>query len=200
MSKDSPEVEALFALIAKCLPLAIGLDASVFRSTSVRYANEEDFISGKGSGDYGGRWNPLRINAVYGSLDVVTAVTENCQQFINYGFKSTDIRPRVIAGVRVKVRRLLDLTDAKIRRKIGFTLADLTNEDWAAIQSTGEESWTQAIGRGCRAAGFEGLLAPSAQHRPGINVVLFPDKLDSDSSVEPIARDQLPPHPSAWPK
>lgn len=199
MSKDPPEVERLFALIAECLPLAVGLEAPVFRSAGVKYANTADFISGEGAGYYGGRWNPPGIKAVYGSLDPVTATKEVFQQFLKYGFKSADIKPRVMAGVRVKVHRLLDLTDAKIRRKIGFGLADLTEEDWAAIQSTGEESWTQAIGRGCRSAGFEGLLAPSAQHRAGINVILFPDKFDSDSSVEAIARDELPPHPSGWP-
>lgn len=198
MSKDSPEVQKLFALIAGCLPLAVGLDAPVFRSAGVKYANEKDFVSGEGAGFYGGRWNPPGIKAVYGSLDPVTATAESFQQFLTFGFKISDIRPRLMMGMRVKVHRLLDLTSAKTRRKIGFRLADLIEEDWAAIQRAGEESWTQAIGRGCRSTGFEGLLAPSAQHRAGRNVVLFPDKFDSDSLLELIAGDELPPHPSRW--
>ncbi|MEE8452885.1 MAG: RES family NAD+ phosphorylase, partial [Thermoguttaceae bacterium] len=198
MSRESPEVQGLFDLIAECLPLAVELDAPVFRSAGVKYANEKDFVSGEGAGYNGGRWNPPGIKAIYASLDPVTAVKESFQEFAKYGFKSTDIKPRVIAGAKVNVRRLLDLTDARIRRKLGFPLDELTQEDWAAIQNAGEESWTQAIGRGCRAAGFEGLLAPSARHRPGKNVVVFPDKLDSDSSVDLIAPDELPPHPSQW--
>lgn len=200
MGKETPEVQRLLDLVAECLPLAIELDLPVFRSVSVKYANEEDFVSGEGAGYYGGRWNAPRIKAVYGSLDVVTAVKESLQEFVRHGFKSADIKPRVIAGMRVKLHRLLDLTDAKIRRKLGFRLDDLTEEDWAAIQSIGEESWTQAIGRGCREAGFEGLLAPSARHRVGKNVVIFPDRLDSASLLDLIAPDELPPHPSQWPK
>jgi len=200
LGRESPEVQGLFDLIAECLPLAIGLDATVFRSAGVKYANERDFISGEGAGYNGGRWNRPGIKAVYASLDLVTAAKESFQEFAKYGFKITYIQPRVMAGARVKVHRLLDLSDAKIRRKLGFRLDELTREDWAAIQSGGEESWTQAIGRGCRVTGFEGLLAPSARHRPGKNVVVFPDKLDSDSSVELIAQDELPPHPSKWTK
>lgn len=198
MSGEPSEVQELFDLIAKCLPLAVELDVSVFRSAGVKYANEKDFISGEGAGYNGGRWNPPGIKAVYASLDPVTAVEESFQEFAKFGFKSMDIRPRVMAGAKVKVHRLLDLTDAKIRRKLGFKLCELTQEDWTAIQSAGEESWTQALGRGCRAAGFEGLLAPSARNRLGKNLVVFPDKLDSDSSVDLIARDELPPHSSKW--
>ncbi len=196
----NPMNQKLFERIAKCMPRAIGLDAPVFRSTTVKYGNEKDFISGVGAGYHGGRWNPKGIRAVYGSLTPVTAVEESYQQFYTYGFKAANIKPRVLAGIRVKVHRLLDLTDAKIRRKIGFTLTDLICEDWHAIQGAGEESWTQTIGRGTRAAGFEGLLAPSAQRRSGKNAVIFPDKLDSNSSLALIAGEELPPHPSEWPK
>ena len=105
-----------------------------------------------------------------------------------------------MAGVKLNVKRLLDLTDAGIRRKLGFRLDELTGEHWHAIQSGGEESWTQAIGRGALAAGFEGVLAPSARDRRGTNVVIFPDNLESTSSVELMAKDELPPHPSDWPK
>ena len=200
MARESPEVQDLFDRIARCLPQAIPLNAAIFRSAGVKYANEADFVSGEGAGYYGGRWNPPPIKAVYGSLDPVTAVRESYQEFIKCGFKNAAIRPRVLAGVKLKIHRLLDLTNAKIRRKLGFRLEDLINEDWRAIQSSGEESWTQAIGRGCLLAGFEGLLAPSAQHRGGRNIILFPGKLDVDSHIEPISPDELPPHPSEWPE
>lgn len=147
MSTESPEAQELFDLIVECLPLAIELDTAAFRSTGVKYANEADLISGDGAGYYGGRWNPPGIRAIYASLDPVTATKECYQEFDKYGFKKSDIRPRVMAGARLKLSHLLDLTDAKIRRKLGFRLSELTQEDWHAIQSGGEESWTQAIGR-----------------------------------------------------
>lgn len=200
MSTESAEVRELFDRIAACLPQAVPLNSAAFRSVGVKYANEADLISGDGAAYYGGRWNPPGVKAIYASLDPVTATRESYREFVRYGFSDEDIRPRVLAGLRVNARRLLDLTDAKIRRKLGFSLDDLRNEDWRAIQEAGEESWTQAIGRGAPAAGFEGLIAPSARHRGGTIVVLFPESLDSGSTVEPMAKDELPPHPSEWPK
>jgi hypothetical protein len=61
------------------------------------------------------------------------------------------------------------------------------------------ESWTQAIGRGSRQAGFEAILVPSARHRGGRNIVIFPDRLAAGSSLELLAPGDLPPHPSDWP-
>jgi len=200
LSTEPPEVQQLSDLIVKCLPLAVKLDTAAFRSAGVRYANEADLISGDGAGYYGGRWNPPGIRAIYASLDPVTATKESYQEFDRYGFRRNDIRPRVMAGIRLKLSHLLDLTDAKIRRRLDLRLDELMQEDWHGIQSGGDESWTQAIGRGCRAAGFEGLLAPSARNRDGKNVVIFPENLHAGSSVEPMARDELPPHPSDWPQ
>jgi len=194
LSTESSEVQELFDLIVACLPQAVQLNRAAFRLAGVKYANESDLISGDGAGYYGGRWNPPGIKAIYASLDPVTAIKENYQEFAKYGFKEMHIRPRVMAGVQLKVNCLLDLTDAKIRRKLGFRLDDLTQEDWHAIQSGGQESWTQVIGRGSRVAGFEGLLAPSAIHRFGKNVVIFPENLTSGSTVELMAKEELPPH------
>lgn len=199
MTAESPEVQELFDLIAETLPQAVRLDGAAFRSAGVKYANEGDLISGNGASYNGGRWNPPGIRAIYGSLDPVTAVKESYQEFIKYGFKDQKIRPRVMTGVRLKVKCLRDLTDPKIRRKLGFRLDELTQEDWQAIQNDGEESWTQAIGRGAYCAGFEGLLAPSARDRRGKNVVIFPENLAATSTAELMAKSELPPHPSDWP-
>ena len=199
LSKESSEVQELFDRILACLPLAVKLTATGFRSAGVKYANETDLISGDGAGCCGGRWNPRGIKTVYMSLHPVTAIEESYQEFIKFGFKD-NIRPRVMAGARLKLRCLLDLTDAKVRRKLEVGLKELKREDWHAIQSGGDESWTQAIGRGCRLAGFEGVIAPSARHRGGKNVVAFPDNLGKDSSIELMLKEELPPHPSDWPK
>ena len=76
-------------------------------------------------------------------------------------------------------------------------MADILNEDWQTIQREGDESWTQAIGRGAYSAGFEGLLVPSARHRPqGVNLVIFPDNLRVGSSIDILGKEDLPDHPS----
>jgi RES domain len=70
------------------------------------------------------------------------------------------------------------------------------DEDWLGIQEEGDESWTQALGRGAYESGFEGLLAPSSQDRPdGVNVVIFPARMQAGSSLVLLGTDDLPPHP-----
>ena len=121
---------------------------------------------------------------------------EAYQNILHLGFPASSIRPRVFAGAKARLQALFDLTNATVRAHLGFTLVELLNEDWLGIQEEGDESWTQAIGRGAYVAGFEGLLVPSAQDRPdGVNVVLFPDRLRRGSKIVILGADQLPPHP-----
>ncbi|PQO47676.1 RES family NAD+ phosphorylase [Blastopirellula marina] len=103
-----------------------------------------------------------------------------------------------MAGIRVSLQVVCDFTLRSIRRKIGFSRQELLEEDWHALQRQGEESWTQAIGRGCRTAGFEAIKVPSARHAGGVNFVVFPECLQAGSSLKPLAADDLPPHPDAW--
>lgn len=198
-NRELPEVQRLFESLSRCISGALTFDGVILRSVSVRYANEADFLSGAGSSAHGGRWNRPGIKAVYGSMDVITAVMESYQNFLKYGFDLAQIKPQVIAGASVTLQNVLDLSSAGIRRRIGFTLADLMDEDWQTIQAEGDESWTQAIGRGCRTVGFEGLIAPSARNRPkGRNLILFPDRLQPGSCVTLVDKNDLPPHPSQW--
>ncbi len=197
--KDPPEVVELFDRIAELRSRAISFDCTIIRSAGTLYANEEDFLSGGGAQRFGGRWNRRGIRAVYASLDIITATHEAYQNFLTYGFSLSAIRPRVTAGATARLNAVLDLTEGRIRRAIGFTQNELLAEDWEGIQAGGEESWTQAIGRGCRQAGFEGLLAPSAVNRGGKNIVIFPDRLAPGSTLELLRADEFPPEPSRWP-
>ncbi|WP_417385549.1 RES family NAD+ phosphorylase [Gimesia sp.] len=199
MPEEAPGVQDLFDRIEKIRPLAITKKEIAFRSAGVKYANKADLISGNGASYFGGRWNPQSLRAIYGSLSVQTAVSESYQTFNKFGFDKQSIRPRVIAGFEFKVKSLLDLTDSSVRRKLGFSLTELLEEDWQAIQDQGEESWTQAIGRGAYLSGFQGLLVPSARDRQGQNVVIYPDSIVTPSYIKLIAEDDLPPHPSDWP-
>ncbi len=45
-----------------------------------------------------------------------------------------------MAGAEVVLSKLLDITDASIRRELGFTREDLVSEDWRGIQAGGDES------------------------------------------------------------
>ncbi|MDX1926118.1 MAG: RES family NAD+ phosphorylase [Pirellulaceae bacterium] len=188
---DTPEVRELFVNISKLYYVAKGFSGTVVRSVGTKYATETSFFTGSGAAKTGGRWNRVGIEAVYASLDVMTATQEAYQNFIVYGLPLSGIRPRVTAGADVSLVKVLDLTDASVRRKLGFSREDLVDEDWRAIQAAGEESWTQAIGRGCYLAGFEGILVPSARNLKGKNIVVFPKNLSKSSKLRMIAADEL---------
>lgn len=187
-----PEVQELFDNIASLHPDAPGFDDIIVRSVATKYANRNDFFSGVGAAKAGGRWNPVGLQAIYASLEIRTATEEAYQNFNTFGFPLTTIQPRVTAGARASLESVLDLTVAKIRKAIGFSKTELCTEDWMAIQNSGDESWTQTIGRACFSAGFEGLIAPSARLQQGRNIVIFPENLSGTDQISIIAEDQLP--------
>jgi RES domain-containing protein len=195
MSTEPDAVQDLFRRVAACVPRAVELHCAAFRSAGVKYAHESDLLSGEGAARYGGRWNPRGVGAIYASLDPMTAVKESYHEFLRYGFAGATIRPRVFVGMKVDLECVLDLTEARTRRVLGYTVGDLVSEEWRAIQAAGEESWTQAIGRGAFAAGFEALLAPSARSRTGKILVAFPSNLRTAHAVRVMAADELPRHP-----
>jgi RES domain-containing protein len=81
----------------------------------------------------------------------------------------TDLSPfeirRRIGRARVENLRVLDLTDPQVRDALGLTAADLTRDDLTRCQ---------ALGAAARAAGFEGILAPSPAVTGEIILVVFP--------------------------
>jgi RES domain-containing protein len=197
MAHPEPGVQELYDAIAACHSRIVSYQGVAMRSVGMRYATAKDFLSGDGAARTGGRWNPRGIKAIYASTSPVTATYEAYQNFADFGFAKSSVRPRVFCGADVVLQQLLDLTDIGIRKRLGFSLAEMLDEDWLAIQDEGDESWTQATGRGAHAAGFEGLLVPSARHRPqGVNVVVFPDNLRKNSTIRLLGAKELSKHPS----
>lgn len=186
---ELPEVVGLFDVIAKLFPTAGGFEGVIVGNVAMKYATKNEFFSGAGAAKSGGRWNRVGMEAVYASLDVTTATQEAYQDFVYRGFPMTAIAPRVTAGAKVTLTKVLDLTDAKLRKSIGFTLRDLVEEDWEALQKMGEESWTQAIGRGGYVAEFQGLIVPSARNPGGKNIVIFPTRLAKAGKIVPLGVD-----------
>ncbi len=182
----------LFEVIADLYPDAGGFDDVIVRNVGAKYANKNSFYSGVGAAAVGGRWNPKGLEAIYASLDVETATLEAYQDFIYRGFSMTAITPRVTAAAKVELSKTLDLTDSKIRKKLGFDQKTLIQEDWRALQRVGEESWTQAIGRGSCIAKFEALIVASARKIDGKNIVIFPQNLSNTSKIDILGSDQLP--------
>ena len=95
-----------------------------------------------------GRWNRLGLQAIYASFDVTTATYEAYQRIVRLGFPMSTIQPRVTASASMSLAAVLDMCNEKVQAKLGFLLSKLVEENWGAIQSGGDESWTQAIGCG----------------------------------------------------
>jgi len=136
----------------------------------------------------GGRWNPSgEFEALYLALSEEGAVGEFIR-YVGY-YKSLtpdDATTREIVRVKVHVKKILDLTDPKIRALLGVTQEDLRSvrDEWDDI--------TWPIARAVFAAGFEGILVPSAANS-WINLVLFPENLLPGSSVMEKGRKKLKP-------
>ena len=101
------------------------------------------------------------------------------------------LQPRLMVAIKLEVSHVLDLTAASVRRSLHLSLADLRDEDWRKLQDKGEESLTQTLGRAAFNARLEALLVPSARIPQGINIVIFPENLQSSSTMALWDDDQL---------
>ena len=164
--------------------LAVEWNGCIFRSTTPQYASSTDLISGVGSRRKGARYTPVRsFSTVYGGEDPETALAETMAYYRDYGFSDADAMPRVFVNIEVEVYDVLDLTDAAMRRRLGVTVADLTEGSWRDFQEADREALTQAIGRTAYKLGFEGLFYPSARLRGRFNLAVFPENLYGTSSL-----------------
>ncbi len=123
--------------------------------------HKDDADSDQGALEHGGRYSPRReFGALYLSESPAACRTEMQR------------RPEVLvrywhARIKVRVAKVLDLTDPSTRDKLGILQGDLISDDWG---------FTQDLGRAARRAGFDALVVPSAggDHH---NLVVFKDLL-----------------------
>lgn len=164
-----------------------------FRATSVEYANRDDLLTGLGAKINGGRWNPPKSFAtVYTSLTPETALAEYLAQARHFGFPDSTAMPYVMAGLEVALQKVLDLTDGAVRKALGVSLARMTDKSWRAAKK--HESLTQAVGRLCFEAEFEGILVPSSALPGSANLLIFPGNLVAPAGyVRIVNRNKLPP-------
>lgn len=103
-----------------------------------------------------GRWNPVDTPALYLSADYHTAIQEMYLDLV---------RPGTLVAFDVKANAIADLTAAD---------PAVTQCDWRQIFAVaGGVPPTWPIVRALIEAGAEGALVPSAQHRGGVNLVLW---------------------------
>jgi RES domain-containing protein len=194
--REHPRTEELRASLQRCLPLATKWSGTVYRFVTVRYAARSDLLSGVGSRNVGGRWNPPGLfNCIYGSLDPHTALAESIGSHELFGIRPEESRPRVFVALDLKLQYVLDGTQTQVLSHLGITTAELVDADWKAIQSRGEEPLSQTIGRLCWEAKLEALIVPSARREAGANMALFPGRRQRGSSWKIHGARDLPRFP-----
>lgn len=144
----------------------------LFRFQTVDHPLAKDILSGKGAAWRGGRWNPPGQATIYGSTTDTTALEECKANDRYYGIVTKG--PRLLVAIEANLSRVLDLTDADIRRALDLSLTELAAEDWRKLLAAAKESLTQVIGRAVAETGGSGLLARSSAVQRGVNVAIFP--------------------------
>ena len=158
-----PDPEALRALRGRTVR------GVFFRVLPAAFAKEP--LSVQGSLRHGGRYNPMgAFGALYcGESRAV------CAAEIRKRAAGQPVSPYRLVRIRVALHRVLDLTDPATLAALDLRPEDLVGDDWQR---------TQRLGAQARAAGFEGLLVPSAAGA-GHNLVIFLERLDPRSRVRP---------------
>lgn len=164
----------------------------VYRSTTLKHARSEQLTDGKGALTHAGRWNPPeKFRAVYFSLTPEASLAEVFQTANHYGIPSTSFRPRVIAGVQVQLKKIVDLRpDAKAISSV-CSLKELLGEDWRNATDQGRMTLSQTLGSLLHASGIEGFLIPSAIGKGSDNLIIFNDNLHTDSHLEVLNAGEL---------
>ena len=117
-------------------------------------------FSGEGARLFGGRWNEIGVAALYLATDAVTAIHE---------YNQGNPKPGTLVPYRLDASAIVDLTSST-----DPSVAAAVTGDWATIARIDHSlppSW--ALARKLIAAGAEGALVPSFQHRTGKNLVLW---------------------------
>lgn len=165
----------------------------LLRATAPRWVSRPYRLSGAGALLAGGRWNnPKLIPAVYlaDSVDTLNAEAEAWAR--RHGWRVADLKPQTRITVRLELQAVLDLTAPDTLRILGVTTDRLTACAWKADQDAGREALTQAIARAAFETMAEGLVAPSARHPGGANLVFFPCHRRDGSIVRTNDEDAIP--------
>jgi len=148
--------------------------------------------SGAGAARKGGRFNREGVEALYLSMDEVTALRE-------YQQTSPFLPPATICSYTASLQNLVDLRQLSH----GDPWDDLWHswqEDWRHLRfDLRIEPPTWVLGDLVLAAGHTGIIFPSMANPGGINLVVFNERIKGDNRIEvndPHGR--LPGDRSSW--
>lgn len=122
----------------------------------------------------GARWNPPGVEALYGSLQAMTAAAE--ADFL-VSLQPVPVRKRRSVQLEVELTGVVDLGDLSLLQPLGIERRELLGPNVDAPRMIGHAvSWL----------GYSGLLVPSARHA-GTNLVIYTNQMAASDRVE-VAR------------
>ncbi|HUA68991.1 MAG TPA: RES family NAD+ phosphorylase [Candidatus Saccharimonadales bacterium] len=191
--KPNPRYDAFVAELRKLKRRFSKWEGVAFRAAPLEFARLARLLDGKGGLQIGGRWLAAgNFCAVNLSTTQETALKESNANFTYYNFALSDVKPKMVVGVRLKLKKVIDLANPRgVRAQPWLLLDELLAEDWRKINDAGHESQSQAFGRAVHDVGAEALLAPSVRVLGGTNLVHFPGSVASSSSVEIFGEQEL---------
>lgn len=190
-----PEFDALLRRMKSLATVSSKAYAKdLYRFVAPKWSGDADRLSGLGAKQFGQRWNPVGLAAVYGAESAQLAFNEAVGRAERAGFLAIQLTPRLVFAYRVNLAAVLDLTLGSNRTRLRVSKARMIQCHWthARKKSRGKyhEQLTQAIGRAAAAAGFEAIRVPSAQGN-GANLAIFPDFVRKNSKIATLNADAL---------
>jgi RES domain-containing protein len=189
MAAELPTPSQIQPRVSGLKPLGTRVATVVYRSSTPRYATENDLLTGIGSQRW--RWNPVGLAAVDASLTPETALAETLAHHRYYNLPLEQAMPRTFVAIEARLRQVLDLGNGQVRQRLRLSLASLLAVDWRRDMAEGRIPLTQVLGWAADLSGFEGLLVPSSADPTGINLLVFPRKLRPGSRLEILSPERL---------
>lgn len=191
MASPGLTLDQLKTRLTRLLPAAGAFAETVYRSSTPRYANESDLLTGEGSKRHGGRWNPMGITVVYAALTRETAMAETLAHCRYYGIPLEDAMPRTFLAMAVSLQAVLDFRQGVVRQRLQVSLDRIVQVDWRKEVREGLEPITQALGRAALEVGLEGMIVPSAADPKGHNLLVFPENGQPGSAIRLLHPERL---------
>jgi len=191
MPKAGPTLENLKSRLTRLASMATAFAGTAYRSSTPLYATEEDLVTGEGSKQNGGRWNPPGIAVVYASVSPEVAMAETLAHNRYYGIAIEEAMPRTFVAIEATLQIVLDLREGGIRQRLQVSEVRILSVNWRKEVRAGREPITQMIGRAAHETDWEGLIVPSAVASNGHNLLIFPDRLRPGSSITVLHPDRL---------
>ncbi len=161
----------------------VATTGTAYRLTSVKYMTSP--LSSAGAIKTGGRYNKKgKFAALYLADTPATALAEvQMLRLTDHRLVGVKGPPKVLISVDYALQAVLNLSHHEVQSALGTGLEELQAE-WVLKQQQGQPIPTQNLGEAAHELeSIEAMWVPSARLAGSLNLVVFPDRLKTGSSL-----------------